>query len=125
DVFAKERLAVVFADSNPRKAELVNLLQCPCCFQKTLRPDLSVECFFCGYRASGDDAADFFIAQNPGTHSRKYYCPECDNKTLIDLGVTGGAARGFRRPRPIPDSVLAQLDAHLHLLHPYAQAFDN
>ena len=29
--------------------------------------------------------------------------------------------RGFRGPRPIPGSVLAQLDAHLHLLHPYVR----
>src|SRR5258707_1955782 len=91
NAFAESRLAEIFAESNPRKAELVNLLECPTCLRETLRPDVSVECFFCGYRADGDEAADYFIAQNPNASARKYYCPECGNKTLVDLGVNGGA----------------------------------
>jgi hypothetical protein len=42
DVFRTERLAEIFADSNPRKAELTQLLECPSCLNETLLPDVTV-----------------------------------------------------------------------------------
>jgi hypothetical protein len=89
--FTTERLAEIFADSNPRKDELANLLECPCCFHQTLIPELTVECLFCGYRAAADDAANFFLAQHEKA-SAIYLCPECVNKTLIDIGAAGNMA---------------------------------
>jgi hypothetical protein len=59
DTFTKERLAEIFADSNPRKEELTDLLECPCCLHKTLVPDVTVECLLCGYRDTAEDAANF------------------------------------------------------------------
>lgn len=89
--FTKDRLAEIFADSNPRKDELTKLIECPCCRQQTLRPDVSVECMFCGYRAEPEAAANFYMAQHqvgPAMH----FCPDCDSKALVDLGAAGNAA---------------------------------
>jgi hypothetical protein len=91
NAFTKDRLATIFADANPRKLELTNAIACPCCLQPTLLPDVSVECVFCGYRAKAEDAANFFIAQHQ-TRQAVYFCPNCDNEALIDLGATGNAA---------------------------------
>ena len=44
--------------------------------------------------------------------------PEAPPRPLIFYEDKLG--RPFRRPRPIPKSVMHQLEAHLHLLHPYA-----
>jgi hypothetical protein len=91
DIFTKDRLTEIFADSNPRRDELTNLLECPCCLQQTLRPDVSVECMFCGYRADPETAANFFMAQHQIRHGM-YFCPDCDSKALVDLGAAGNAA---------------------------------
>ena len=91
DALTKNRLAEIFTDSNPRRNELGNLIRCPCCLQDTLRPDVDVECMFCGYRATGEDASNFYVAQHEASKSI-YFCPECVNKTLVDLGPTGNAA---------------------------------
>jgi hypothetical protein len=91
DIFTKDRLAEIFAESNPRRAELTNLLECPCCLQQMLRPDVSVECMFCGYRAEPETAASFFMAQHQIGHGM-YFCPDCDSKALVDLGAAGNAA---------------------------------
>jgi hypothetical protein len=53
------------------------------------------------------------------TYMRLHDWPEAPVRPLIFPEDKIG--RGLRRPRPIPESVLAQLDAHLHLLHPYAR----
>src|SRR4029077_8448029 len=91
DAFTKDRLAEILSDSNPRTVELTNAIECPCCIQRTLLPDVSVECMFCGYRASAEDAANFFIAQHQ-IRQAIYFCPDCDNEALIDLGAAGNAA---------------------------------
>lgn len=90
DTFTKDRLAEIFADSNPRKDELQNLIGCPCCLHETLRPDVNVDCVFCGYRATCEDAANFYVAQHEASQSI-YWCPECVNKTVVDLGSAGNA----------------------------------
>lgn len=91
DIFTQDRLIEIFADSNPRRDELINRLECPCCLQQTLRPDVSVECMFCGYRADPETAANFFMAQHQVRHGL-YFCPDCDSKALVDLGAAGNAA---------------------------------
>ena len=91
DTFTKDRLAEIFAESNPRKDELTNVIECPCCLQQTLRPDVSVECMFCGYRADPENAAHFFMAQHHVGHAM-YFCPGCGSKALVDLGAAGNAA---------------------------------
>lgn len=91
DAFTKDRLAEIFAESNPQKEELTNVIECPCCLQQTLRPDVCVECMFCGYRASAEDAANFFIAQHQ-IGQAIYFCPDCVNEALVDLGAAGNAA---------------------------------
>ena len=53
------------------------------------------------------------------TYMRLHDWPEAPVPPLIFPEDKIG--RGFRGPRPIPGSVLAQLDAHLHLLHPYVR----
>jgi len=53
------------------------------------------------------------------TYMRLHDWPEAPPKSLIFYEDKLG--RPVRRPRPIPDSVMQQLDAHLHLLHPYAR----
>lgn len=91
DAFEQNRLAEMFADSNPRRDEFERLIGCPCCLHGTLRADADVECMFCGYRATGEDAANFYVAQHEASKTI-YFCPECTNKTLVDLGLTGNAA---------------------------------
>ena len=53
------------------------------------------------------------------TYMRLHDWPEAPARPLIFPEDKFG--RRVRRPRPIPESVLAQLDANLHLLHPYAR----
>ena len=53
------------------------------------------------------------------TYMRLHDWPEAPPKPLIFYEDKLG--RPVRRPRPIPDSVMHQLNAHLHLLHPYAR----
>jgi hypothetical protein len=91
DAFTKSRIAEISTDSDGRRTEFTNSIECPCCFQHTLLADVNVECMFCGYRASAEDAANFFISQHQIRRSI-YFCPECDNKTVIDLGAAGNAA---------------------------------
>ena|ERR1043165_3574367 len=89
EAFTTQRLSEITADLRQNGA-LINLLQCPCCLQSTLKADVDVECKFCGYNATGSDAAYFFLAQHDLTRNT-YFCPECVNKTLIDVGFTGGS----------------------------------
>ena len=91
DVFRTERLAEIFADSNPRKKEMIGLLKCPSCLNETLLPDVTVECLFCGYRASAEDSANFFLAQHQEGRAI-YYCPACMNEALVDIGAAGNMA---------------------------------
>jgi hypothetical protein len=86
EAFTKRRLSDLLAE---RKDDSL-LVQCPSCLQSTLHADVDVECKFCGYQATGSDAAYFYIAQHDLTRNI-YYCPECVNKTLVDLGSTGGS----------------------------------
>ncbi len=53
------------------------------------------------------------------TYMRLHDWPEAPLRPLIFPEDKIG--RRFQRPRPIPESVMTQLDAHLHLLHPYAR----
>jgi integrase len=53
------------------------------------------------------------------TYMRLHDWPEAPVRPLIFYEDKLG--RPFRRPRPIPESVLTQLEAHLHLLHPYSR----
>ena len=53
------------------------------------------------------------------TYMRVHDWPEAPPRQLIFYEDKLG--RPFRRPRPIPESVMQQLEAHLHLLHPYAR----
>ncbi len=53
------------------------------------------------------------------TYMRLHDWPEAPLRPLIFPEDKLG--RRFRHPRPIPESVLTQLDANLHLLHPYAR----
>lgn len=91
EVFRTERIAKIFADSNPRRTELTDALQCPSCLNETLVPDVSVECLFCGYRASAEDSANFFLAQHHAARAI-YYCPGCENEALVDIGAAGNMA---------------------------------
>lgn len=91
DAFTKDRLAEISADSNGRRREFTNSIECPCCLQQTLLADVSVVCIFCGYRASAEDAANFFVSQHQ-IRRTIYFCPDCDNETVIDLGAAGNAA---------------------------------
>ena len=91
DSFTNDRLAEIFADSNPRSDELTNLIECPCCLQLTLGCDVGVECMFCGYRADPEAAANFFMAQHHVRHAL-HFCPDCNSRALVDLGAAGNAA---------------------------------
>ncbi len=53
------------------------------------------------------------------TYMRLHDWPEAPLRPLIFPEDKLG--RRLLRPRPIPQSVMTQLDAHLHLLHPYAR----
>lgn len=53
------------------------------------------------------------------TYMRLHDWPEAPLRPLIFPEDKLG--RRLLRPRPIPESVMTQLDAHLHLLHPYAR----
>ncbi|MGH9879942.1 MAG: tyrosine-type recombinase/integrase [Pyrinomonadaceae bacterium] len=53
------------------------------------------------------------------TYMQLHEWPEAPSRHLIFYEDKLGRTR--RQPRPIPESVLTQLDAHLHLLHPYAR----
>ncbi len=94
ETFTKHRLAEVFAEPKA-KDESSTLLQCPCCLQSTLGADVDVCCRFCGYQATGSAAAYFYIAQHDLARNT-YFCPECVNKTLVDLGCKGGATPAAR-----------------------------
>jgi hypothetical protein len=52
-------------------------------------------------------------------YMRMHDWPQAPQRPLIFYEDKLG--RPFRRPRPIPESVMHQLEAHLHLLHPYAR----
>ena len=68
--------------------------------QDALMADCDLLCAFCGYAASAEDAAEFYIANSIGG-SRDFYksegdeyplrnCPNCDNQTLVfEEGYTG------------------------------------
>jgi integrase len=53
------------------------------------------------------------------TYMRLHDWPQAPPRPLIFFEDKLG--RPVRRPRPIPESVMQQLGAHLHLLHPYAR----
>jgi len=89
ETFTNRRLKDIAEDMSNKNSTAV--LQCPCCLQTALHADVDVDCKFCGYHASGTEAANFYIAQHDLTRNT-YFCPECGNKTLVDLGLTGGSA---------------------------------
>jgi hypothetical protein len=91
DTFVNQRLEGIFALANPRRPELAPLIQCPCCLQPTLTPDVDVECLFCGYRATCEDAANLFVAHH-GASTNIGFCPQCENESFVDLAPTGNAA---------------------------------
>jgi hypothetical protein len=59
--------------------------------------DCDIECAFCGYKATAEEAAELYIAKNYSSHwdpkEQEEYplhdCPNCDNRALVyELGYS-------------------------------------
>jgi len=67
--------------------------------QRTLIPDVDVECAFCGYRSDAEGAAILYLgnvlgetlmlAWKDGNDYPLYWCPNCVNNALIGLESGG------------------------------------
>jgi hypothetical protein len=78
---------------------LRTVVTCPACQEDALHPDVQVECFFCGFRASAEVAASMAIGDqfiddddgdmyDPGRYDPAW-CPNCENEAVVDAGSTG------------------------------------
>jgi hypothetical protein len=91
--FTVERMADIQPLLEEHKQHYGRIVVCPSCMQDALMTDCDVRCAFCGYAASAENAAEFYIANTIGT-SRHYSmkegetyplrnCPNCDNEALV------------------------------------------
>jgi hypothetical protein len=97
--FALERMAAVEPELANWQKEGTDPLQCPSCLQRTLKPDVDVECAFCGYRSDAEGAAILYLgnvlgetlmsAWKDGNDYPLYWCPNCVNNALVGLDSGG------------------------------------
>ncbi|MBZ5632067.1 MAG: hypothetical protein LAO55_02975 [Acidobacteriia bacterium] len=91
--FTVARMAEIQPLLDDHKKGYGHIVVCPSCMQHALLADCDVQCAFCGYTASAEDAAELYIANMFGI-SRHYSmtegegyplrnCPNCDNETLV------------------------------------------
>ena len=77
------------------------VITCPDCGEKFLLRDVDVNCVFCGYATTGELAATDYISNilgiseyrtvKHGGEFPQYYCPECENESLVFDCNTGEA----------------------------------
>ena len=75
-------------------------LPCPSCLRETMKADVEVECYYCGYKADASQAAlrysaslvdeRLFLRAKWAPTPLNYRCPECTCDTLVHLGEGGG-----------------------------------
>ena len=90
--FTASRMAAIKRRLKKHNKNYGRIVECPSCLQEALLTDCNVSCAFCGYAATAEEAAEFYIINNFG---RSYFdpkedepeylhtCPNCDNVTLV------------------------------------------
>ena len=91
--FASERRTALGYELAAWRKAGIEPVRCPSCLQETLKPDVEVECVFCGYRADAEGAAILYLANalgetlfsawKDGGDYPLYWCPNCVNHALI------------------------------------------
>jgi hypothetical protein len=89
--FTGARMRAIEAKLEVERAGYCGIIQCPTCLQEALKPDVEVECIFCGYKDEATSAAELYSsgvteADNP----KVFRCLNCENQTLVDTGAEGG-----------------------------------
>ena len=90
--FTASRMTAVKNRLKNHKKHYGRIVECPSCLQDALMADCDVSCAFCGYAATAEDAAEFYISNNFGAShfdpnedgpERLHTCPNCENGALV------------------------------------------
>lgn len=85
----------------PKLKDAYAVLPCPSCQQEALAVDDGDECLFCGYKATGDEAASDYVTDVLGVTWRDLkkgadwpvvICPSCNWDSCVETGSDGSDA---------------------------------
>jgi hypothetical protein len=90
--FTRARCAAIEPVLKKWREGFGQVVACPCCMQEGLKADCDVECSFCGYKSSANEAAERYISDNIGdAYSIEkdggtyplHECPNCGNSAMV------------------------------------------